>query len=104
MPITPSIAEVRRQKTLDAIRRITVFCFHPTASAVSVLPVEVPLGSLPSKDVEVIVYVGDAFYSIQRIRRRYARTIIALAAAQGLVVLRQPEPMPEEGIPDVAYE
>jgi len=104
MPITPSIAEVRRQKTLDAIRRITMLCFNQAATAVSVLPVEVPLGSLPSKDVEVIVYVGDAFYSIQRIRRRYARTIIALAAAQGLVVLRQPEPMPEEGIPDVAYE
>jgi len=104
MPITPSIAEVRRQKTLDAIRRITMLCFNQAATAVSVLPVEVPLGSLPSKDVEVIVYVGDAFYSIQRIRRRYARTIIELAAAQDLVVLRQPEPMPEEGIPDVAYE
>lgn len=104
MPITPSIAEVRRQKTLDAIRRITMLCFNQAATAVSVLPVEVPLGSLPSKDVEVIVYIGDAFYPVQRIRRRYARTIIALAAAQDLVVLRQPEPMPEEGIPDVAYE
>lgn len=104
MPITPSIAEVRRQKTLDAIRRITEFCFHPKAVAVSVLPVLVPLGSLPSKDVEVKVHFGDGFFPVERVRGRYGRTVIALAAAQGLIVHVSRDPLPEEGIPDVAYE
>lgn len=102
MPITPSIAEVRRLRTQDAIRRITEYCFNPEAVAVRVQSATQVVGCPPPKDVEVIVEFDHAFTPIIRIDKRYAPALIALAAAQGLLVLRDAEP--EEAIPDMQYE